>query len=486
MSLDKIDHFVVLMLENRSFDHMLGYSAIQGTDAISGKPTAINGLTPGTTVKQVSLDGSVMLPITPDADFVMAHDPAHEFLNVRDQLWGPQGADPAGNVGFVYAYSKALGIPFDEAKRVLTVFTPDRLPVLNALAREFAVCDMWFSSIPGPTWPNRFFVHAATSGGLIASPDPTDVGGLLSDKYDRACIEGFSFRSGHLFQALEAAKRKWRVYHGDRLPQVAVLEGMVPRLIAGDGFRSFNTFCADAAASDLPDYVFIEPNYGNTQNFTGGNSQHSVGDARDGEILIKTVFEAVRSSPLWGSTALIILYDEHGGFFDHIVPGAVKATGDDSMFNGDPDTFDFKTLGFRVPAIVISPLIPKGIIDHTIYDHTSLVATVEDKFIHSHLTERDKAANTLAHLFTLDAPRADALLTAPVAATPPPVAAREMGAPPDSSGASFTHLAMAVDIALNPEQKAAIQNRVRNLKTKADASQYISEIHNKLLLKRGA
>jgi phospholipase C len=423
----------------------------------------------------------------------MAHDPGHEFMNVRDQLWGPMGVDdpyPDQNVGFVYSYAKSVGISFQDAKRVMTAFTSDRLPVLNALARGFAVCDMWFSSLPGPTWPNRFFVHAATSGGLISSPDPTNLRGDLTKNYDWATIKGFDFPGGTIYEQLESPMRRWRIYHGDRLPQVAALQWMLPKLVIGDGFSDFSDFAQDVASGDLPAYTFIEPNYGNMRDFTRGNSQHPVGDVRDGERLIKTVYQALRSSPLWKTTALVIMSDEHGGFYDHIVPADAAPTGYDNQFNGDPVQFDFDKYGIRVPVVIVSPYTPAGLIDHTTYDHTSLLKTVENRFDLDHLTKRDKVANDFGHLFSLSQPRED-MVTVSDPSTDPPATLllTKAVAPalPDKaipSAGSFAHLAMMAEMHMNPEQTPTIKARIKSIGSEAEAAKYITEVQEKVEARR--
>lgn len=160
-------------------------------------------------------------------------------------------------------------------------------------------------------------------------------------------------------------------------------------------------------------YVFIEPNYGNdlppsTEDFTCGDSQHPLDDVSRGEPLIKQVYETIRNSPHWNSSLLLVTYDEHGGFYDHVAPPAAIAPGDSiSDEDNNHHNFTFTQLGVRVPAVVISPLIPGRMIDHTVYDHTSLLATVEQMFGLKPLTNRDAAANNLTHLVSLSSPRTD-------------------------------------------------------------------------------
>src|SRR3954467_2313140 len=201
-----IKHVFVLMLENRSFDQMLGFSAITGTDAETGRATALQGLTGA---ESNAFAGQVF-PVSRGADFVMPIDPAHEFEDVLHQLCGPAATyKPAGDYppidcsGYVSSYAAAGGqSPGD----IMKCYSPDQLPVLNALAREFVVCDNWYSSMPGPTWPNRMFVHAATSGTYDDSPEWWDLsGGVLFPG------GGYEFRNGTVFDQLKKAGVKYRI-----------------------------------------------------------------------------------------------------------------------------------------------------------------------------------------------------------------------------------------------------------------------------------
>jgi phospholipase C len=151
-----------------------------------------------------------------------------------------------------------------------------------------------------------------------------------------------------------------------------------------------------------------------SEDFTCGNSQHPLDDVTRGERLIKQVYETIRNSPLWQESVLVITYDEHGGFFDHVEPPAAVAPGDPiSDEDNNHHDFKFDRLGVRVPSVIVSPLIPRGTIDHTTYDHTSVLATVERLFGLRPLTERDSAANDFLHLFSLSSPRLDTPATLP-------------------------------------------------------------------------
>jgi phospholipase C len=270
-----------------------------------------------------------------------------------------------------------------------------------------AVCDAWFSSVPEPTWPNRFFMHAASSGGLDDSPSGLGSAG-------NSLFDSYTFNNGTIFDRLDDACLEWRVFAGDSFPVTLALSGMTLNELQGR-IHDFDDFAA--AVGDVnysAAYTFIEPSYGNdlpptAEDFTCGNSQHPLGDITRGERLIKTVYETIRNSPNWNESMLLVTYDEHGGFYDHVAPPPVTAPGDgvsdeDNVFHH----FRFDQLGVRVPAVVISPFVERNVIDGTIYDHSSLLATVEQIFGLQPITARDATAATLMKLFTRSAPRTDA------------------------------------------------------------------------------
>jgi len=371
-----IKHVIVLMLENRSFDHLLAYSDIPnliGVDTSKSNPDA--------TGKPIAMSSA-----TPDR---IESDPGHEFPDVDWQIFGnlpgPALRPPLMN-GFA-----SKGWP-----EAMACARPTLVPVFTHLAREFLVCDQWFSSMPGPTWPNRFFIHAGSAGGLANSPSS------LVDIESQVWSElGFSFQYGTLFDALSAAGRTWRVYHGDLFPQVCAIDTMPSAFVASpDLFRKTPAFATDVLGGDVADYTFIEPDYNILSSFRNVDSQHPCGTLSDGEQLISTVANALIHSPAWGSSMLIILYDEHGGFYDQMAPPAGVTPHDDARNAGKaadpPDPpFKFDRLGVRIPAVVISPWVTAGV-SHVTYDHTSVIRTVFDVFgLPGRLTDRDGNAASL-------------------------------------------------------------------------------------------
>jgi phospholipase C len=489
---ERIKHVFVLMLENRSFDHMLGFSNLQGVDAITGQPTTIEGVDPA---RDWNLDPQGnKVPVFTPAKWAMDYDPGHEFTDVKIQLCGVNGNYPnIDNSGFVADFAKVN--PANPGE-IMQCYSPDQLPVITTLAREFAVCDHWFSSMPGPTWPNRFFIHAASSGGLDHSPTTENVTTSI-------LFNGYKFDNGTIYDRLDDEGLNWTVYRGDLFPQALAISGMIVRAAEGC-FQDFDDFSKHVNDPNYNTaYAFIEPDYHISSDFVCGNSQHPKDDVTRGEALIKQVYETIRNSPHWESSLLIITYDEHGGFYDHVPPPPTVAPGDTPT---DPEnnlfSFDFKQLGVRVPAIVVSPLIPRGTIDHTVYDHTSALATVENIFGLLPLTNRDKVAHSLNHLFSLATPRTDAPSTLPEPAhsgipcpgeTEESIAAKQMAAnparaaaPPDPSMQAFLHVAFLRDLHLSPPQeKEQLMQKYLSIDSRDDARQYLGQVQQKFEAKQG-
>ena len=482
-----IQNVFVLMLENRAFDHMLGYSGITGTDAGSGQPTQIDGLA-GT---ESNTYNGQPYAVSPSAGFVMPADPGHEFTNVLEQLCGPGAAYPPGgayppivNTGFVASWVASGGQ--DRPSEIMKCFTSTSLPVLHALAREFVVCDNWHASMPGPTWPNRLFVHAASSGGLDHSPTSAEI--VLWES-----LNGFAFQNGTIFDALQAKNVTRRLYAGDDFPMVSALKGIG----LGD-IRPYHLFAQDVAQRSYPySYTFIEPSYNVLNDYKGSTSQHPLDDVTRGEMLIKATYEAIRNSPRWNNSLLIIVWDEHGGFYDHAVPPPAVAPGDTEAAHNQFG-FTFEQYGPRVPAIVVSPLIPRNLVDHRLYDHASIPATLEAIFGLTALTRRDAAANNLTALVSLSSPRGDAPATLPQPAQSgfgmlptfagPETAAMAAPAPParpadsinDGNLPGVIHAALRKDLAISPpEQRSKILAQVGSLKTRADAHRYLEQVRQK-------
>lgn len=333
------------------------------------------------------------------------------------------GYPPITNGGFIENYmhpSTSDNQPASTPDRIMRCFdTPNQLPVLFQLAQEFAICDQWFSSMPGPTWPNRFFTLAASTGGLDHSPSGAEI-------FLATTVEGYRFENGNIFDLLDEHCIGWKIFEGDDFPVSLALNGMGLNLVQGR-FAHFDKFASDVSSPNFsPQFVFIEPKYGEHGfDVTGpgdmscGDSMHPLDDVTRGEELIKTVYETIRNSPHWERSLLLIVFDEHGGFYDHVTPPAAVPPGDTMTDRYIQHHFQYDQLGVRVPALVISPLVARGVIDHTVYDHTSMLATVERLFGMKPLTKRDAAANDFLHLLSLGTPRSDTPTTLNEPATNP-------------------------------------------------------------------
>jgi len=418
--LSSVNHIVVLMLENRSFDHMLGYLyAAQGNTSPAGQP--FDGLT-GTESNPDSTGAAVTVsqigPTTPNAYFMPGADPGEGYMATNDQLFGTETApaslsDVPGMRGFVTDFAYTLGwqsksttwsiVPGTVASNIMGCFTPQTLPVLSALATSYAVCDQWFASVPTETLPNRAFACSATSQGHMDDKTRT-------------------FTSPSIFGLLGRNNIAWAIYGYDAEPLTKSTFTDVATATNG-AIGKFSDFQAAASGGTLPAFTFLEPSWGST-----GNSQHPNYNVALGEQLIHDVYEALRGGPSWPQTLLVITYDEHGGCYDHVPPpsGATPPDSDAGEFS-----FDFTRFGVRVPAVLVSPLIQAGTVFRvpagtTPIDHTSILKTVQQRWNLPSLTARDAAAPGLGGVLTLATARTDDALagvTVPVASGTSPSAA---------------------------------------------------------------
>jgi len=356
---DPIEHVIVLMLENRSFDQMLGslqsvFPEVAGIDAANPRSEPDYPDTHERIVQQ-PIEGREIDP-----------DPMHELENVILQLDSVRG-------GFVTDYAQSYPrTSLAQRAQVMGYYPLGALPVLHELAQNFAICDHWFSSMPGPTWPNRFFVHSGTSKGHVKMPN-----GVFDKSwhcYDQPTV----------FQRLAERGISWKIYHHG-LPQSLVLTRQLEYLTH---YHEMEAFFADAAgqADTFPQYCFIEPAYSGPDQ----NDEHPPSDVMAGELLQAQIYNALRQNEdLWNKSLLVFLYDEHGGFYDHVVPPA--ATPPDAATS----EYAFTQYGVRVPALLISPWLDRACIK-TIFDHTSVLKYVTEKWGLGPLGQRTATANSFA------------------------------------------------------------------------------------------
>jgi phospholipase C len=359
--LDNLKHIVVLMMENRSFDHMLG--ALKAVDArIDGVTNQLSN--PDTT-------GASVHP-QPLAEFQgqLDPDPDHHFPAVDLQVFGGD-TNPnrvANMQGFVKSYfnqQRDVG----HSQKIMYYFKQADLPVLTTLALDFAVFNRWFASIPGPTICNRAFAHYGTSFGKV-DMDPFDVIEPIKSIYTR------------LINA--TPKHTAKIYYYDTTSSTMEVVNLLqnqPEL-----FGTYKQFLSDCDKNLLPEYSFVEPNYNDHTTDSGeevANDQHPDHDVQAGECLIAEVYMRIKRNPnLWPNTALLVVYDEHGGIYDHVVPPACTPDKFTAPANGTGTGMEFKfdRLGVRVPAILISPWIPKNTVVDRVFDHASIPATVSKFF----------------------------------------------------------------------------------------------------------
>ena len=395
--LQSIKYIVQLMLENRSFDQMLGFLYTdQGNKSPTGQ--AYEGLTgkesnPDDTGREIQvfrIDQTAEHPY-----FMPGADPGEGFQATNLQLFSNAQPAPGAvpdNRGFVVNFKAAIAydqsrhyqdsLPGTQPSQIMGMYSPEMLPVMSALARGFAVCDHWFASVPTETIPNRAFACAATSQGHM--DDNVKV-----------------FTCPSIFGALSNKNLDWAIYGYNRDPMTR-LDYPDTQHAAESHFGHFADFQQRAKAGTLPPYTFLEPNFG-----SGGNSQHPNYDVAQGEKLMHDVYYALRNGPGWNDTLLLITYDEHGGNYDHLPPPSGAVPPDNSVGEFG---FDFSRFGVRIPALLISPRIAAGTVFRPrsgVVDHTSVLKTIELRWGLPPLTARDKAAPDLGDVLSLARPRTD-------------------------------------------------------------------------------
>jgi phospholipase C len=340
------------MMENRSLDHYFGSATFRENlvvDGLSGRET------------NPRIDG------TPVPVFHLLNhqpaDPPHGWDDCHYQ-W-----NLGANDGFVIVHELEHPASYDE---VMGYHVRGQLPVIYALADEYVLCDHWYSSVMGSTWPNRFYLHAATAGGTTSNL-PT-------------------FGLTTIWDLLEDAGLSHANYYSD----LAWAWGGFgnPLLSYTD---SLDEFFDAAQAGTLPAFSIVDPNFGLLPGGEGGNDDHPTHDITLGQIFLGSIYQAMASSPQWSRCLLIITYDEHGGFYDHVSPP--------TTVDEDPQ---FQQLGFRVPSLVIGPHVRRGCVDSTVLEHVSVIATASRRFGLPPLNERVTVTNDVSSAIDpayLDNPR---------------------------------------------------------------------------------
>lgn len=359
---DPIKHVVLLILENHSFDQMLGcfqgvFPDVEGVD--SSNPRS-NDDGRGNTIYQSEM-----------RETQMVDDPIHEHPDVLEQI-------SSGNSGFVKNFTRHYpASSLKERQAIMGYYPRGFLPALHTLAEHFTICDHWFSSLPGPTWPNRFFALSGTCSGdveMLPAIDTEALGNIFSIQSQDT-----------IFDRLEEAGRGWNIFYYDIASSLLLDNLRRPDMSSkylhvSEFFRQ-----CEASETEFPDFVFIEPKYYGLDQ----NDDHPPHNVMKAQKLIADVYNALRSNDaLWESCLLVLFYDEHGGFYDHVVPP--KAVPPD----GKTERYSFDQYGVRVPALLISPWAPRRV-EKCVFDHTSLIKYLTEKWSLRPLTERSKAANSI-------------------------------------------------------------------------------------------
>jgi phospholipase C len=434
-----IQHVVVVMLENRSFDNIVGwlYSS-QGNQPPINLPPSTPPTYDGLTGNEWNPDNSnppVPVPVHrgTTSTVVPTPDPQELFDHMHVQIF-QTGTTPTMQ-GFVQDYATVANN--GDPDSIMECHTPDQVPVISALAQNYAICDRWFASVPCQTWPNRAFVHAGTSLGRVNNCD---------DNEDNCVPDPLYYDTRTIFNFLEDIGKTWKVYNDSvlmSLTRVQFITQLGNPFLEGH-FQGFGQFKKDARDGRLPAYSFVEPSF-----VVQPSDEHPPHDVRAGERFLYDVWMAVSGGKNWKNTLLIVTYDEHGGCFDHVPPPSTAVRPDGST---PQEPFDFQLYGVRVPTVVVSPYIEAGTVFRSAsadveYDHTSILATLRDWVDPSgqHARKMPKSARIKT------APTLDMVLTRPTPRTDVP----PIPAPPglDLASAAF---AIAPDVPLNSIQKAII------------------------------
>lgn len=358
---ERIDTIVIVLMENRSFDHMLGHLRLPQF----GNRTDLDGLVAIDEPSYANLYRSepfYPFPM-PDAP-LQASDLPHGRAEIQVQLAASAAAGRHTMRGFVEAYYQ-----MDEMKNIgpeatpppMGFFTPKEVPITSFFARQFAVCDKWFACLPADTQPNRLM---ALSGYTLL--DHTQ-NGLLAEQ-------------DLVFKWLSERKVRWRVYSAG-LSFLLLFPHMWPQLITSENFRRLPELSRDFQNEPddvFPEVIFVEPDYLDTPVHLSGhpNDNHPPLPIAFGEDFLRTVYQAVTSSSArWARTLIVVTYDEHGGFFDHVPPARIRNEAPAGAVYAP-----FDTTGVRVPALLVSPLVNPGSVHHGLLDHTSILQLLADRF----------------------------------------------------------------------------------------------------------
>jgi phospholipase C len=474
--MSNITHLVVVMLENRSFDNVLGW--LYGLDrspsqVIGGKagdpsffgltegsywnpsnPTYFSGAAPEKVFAAEGTTGGSPFNV-PDPD------PLEDFDDINFQLFGPQTPidnQTASMLGFLVNYANTNAA---NPAALMETYSPQQLTMLSGLATNFAVSDSWYASAPCQTWPNRAFVHLGTSCGRVNNwPD-----------------DPFDFNVPTIFNVLEANKNTWAVFNPG--PIISLTRLQFPKLwdsALESHFLSITDFLTQAQEGNLPSYSFVEPSFLGIEGTP--NDEHPPHDVCLGEQFLQTIYSAVVNGRNWDKTLLVITYDEHGGCPDHMPPPWGAATPDKQSDPGG-EGFRFNRFGVRVPTILVSPWIQAGTVFRSTtnvpFDHASILATLRDWLtIPDQLmlpSKRVQAAPTFGDVLNLSQVRQDKpVITASCAPSP---RLRDAMEPPNDLQKSMV-AAMIRKMVAHPVDLSLVRKVLATIRTRNDAAQFLA------------
>lgn len=384
MGMENIEHVVVVMFENRSFDNLLGWLYDNDTDPpklnIPTKvPPTFDGLKPNTYsnplngVEVFASHPPGSCTSCPNPKQAPTPDPNEPFDDVSQQLFETKTPAPDAIPtmrGFLENYA-TTGIDSDSVKQLMNGFGPNDAMVINDLARNFAVCDAWFASVPSQTWPNRGFVHAGSSDSFVNND-------II-----------YPYAVPTIFNVLEEQQISWNIFFNSQYNaltylQLAYIGGLRDKVIDYSHFKDLCKAAPDADPSlKLPTYSFIEPRFmPGVFGLDQPDDYHPPHNICRGEQFLAKVYKAVRISPYRDKILLVVMFDEHGGCYDHVPPPNGATPPEPGQTARECD-FKFDRFGVRVPLIVISSYVEPGTVfraddGKTPYDHTSILATLRD------------------------------------------------------------------------------------------------------------
>jgi phospholipase C len=370
-TLPGIEHFVVMVLENHSYDNILGMLGRGDgfTLGANGLPTATNPYPDGRIQHAFRMPTTCQLSSGPSQTWLASHN----------------SYDNGKMDGFVKTRRNVLDSSIVGGV-AMGYWTGEDLPFTYSLARTFPIGDRWFCSVLGQTWPNRRYLIAGTSAGMtddVGTSDLSLVVPVAGTIFNRLDEYGISWENYVAFYPLGAT------------PELYPVNDTIPELLHHKGL---DDFFSDAAAGKLPSFSFIDENY-LTQ------SQENPQNIVNGEALLAQVVHAVGSSPLWPKTMFILLYDEHGGYYDHVPPpAAIPPDNIEPLIEPGEGAYDgFARYGIRIPSVVVSPYAKANYVTHVVHDHTSVLAMLERKWNLPALTYRDANANDMTDFLDMTA-----------------------------------------------------------------------------------